>query len=253
MRSEATTISKVQRNTTIFPRMNIAGKLLQNLSFWQTVTINWLISDKIGCFWWRWRWQRFATSPLTLWSSTPARLLFWFWLHLASQSKPDISYSEEQEAYLGVHHSHNRDDDGDGGKNNVKGADDDCARSKTCAAETFLPPVVRFHHCLLHFKIGFSTIFKQLGVYFTQKRNSWKERMKETAFLRGVWESACACAGRESQSASISSKTHLRQVWTAFTSFASVWFHWKWWVNQHIAMVNQGESRGIAIKENCQI
>ena len=111
--------------------------------------------------------------------------------------------------YLSIHHSHNRDDDGNGGKNNIKGADDDCARSKTCAAETFLPPIVRFHHRLLHFQIVFSTILKQLGVYFTQKRNSWKERMKETAFLRGVWESAWACAAWESQSASISSTRHI--------------------------------------------
>ena len=49
MRSEATTISKVQRNTTIFPRMNIAGKLLQNLSFCQTLTINWLNNDWNQC------------------------------------------------------------------------------------------------------------------------------------------------------------------------------------------------------------
>ena len=88
--------------------------------------------------------------------------------------------------YLSIHHSHNRDDDGNGGKNNVKGADDDCSSSKTCAAKTFLPPVFRFHHRLFHLQIVFSTIFKRLGVYFTEKRNSWKERMKETAFLRGV-------------------------------------------------------------------
>ena len=125
--------------------------------------------------------------------------------------------------YLCIHHSHNRDDDGNGGKNNVKGADDDCSSSKTCAAKTFLPPVLRFHHRLLHFQIVFSTIFKQLGDDFTKKRNSWKERMKETAFLRGVWESACATL--ESQSVYLSSRTHLRQVWAAFTNtcFCLIW------------------------------
>ena len=136
--------------------------------------------------------------------------------------------------YLSIHHSHNRDDDGNGGKKNVKGADDDCSSSKTCAAKTFLPPVVRFHHRLLHFQIVFSTVFKQLGVYFTQMRNSWKERMKETAFLRGVWESAWACAGRESQSASISSTRHIcAKFELRLQTFASVSFHWKW--NQYIS------------------
>ena len=130
--------------------------------------------------------------------------------------------------YLSIHHSHNRDDDGNDGKKNVKGADDDCPRPKTCAAETFLPPVVRFHHRLLHFQIVFSTIFKELGVYFTEKRNSWKERMKETAFLRGVRECLCCFVlvlpgkvkVRRSHPRHICAKFELR-----LQTFASVSFH----------------------------
>ena len=78
--------------------------------------------------------------------------------------------------YLSIHHSHNRDDDGNGGKKNVKGADDDCSSSKTCAAKTFLPPVVRFHHRLLHFQI----VFRQCS-------NNWEfiSHKRETAGKRG--------------------------------------------------------------------
>ena len=76
--------------------------------------------------------------------------------------------------YLRIHHGHNRDDDGNGGKNNVKGADDDCSSSKTCAAKTFLPPVVRFHHRLLHFQIS-------------KLSNNWEfvSQKRETAGKRG--------------------------------------------------------------------
>ena len=78
--------------------------------------------------------------------------------------------------YLSIHHSHNRDDDGNGGKKNVKGADDDCSSSKTCAAKTFLPPVVRFHHRLLHFQI----VFRQCS-------DNWEfiSHKRETAGKRG--------------------------------------------------------------------
>ena len=65
------------------PEDEYRWKFITKYFFCQTVTINWLIIDKIGCFSWGWRWQRFVTSLLTLWSLTPARLLFWFWLHLA--------------------------------------------------------------------------------------------------------------------------------------------------------------------------
>ena len=132
--------------------------------------------------------------------------------------------------YLCIHHSHNRDDDGNGGKNNVKGADDDCSSSKTCAAKTFLPPVVRFHHRLLHFQIS---KLSNNWEFVSQKRETAGRRGWKRLPFFGVWESACACAARESQSASIPFTRHIcAKFELRLQTFASVSFHWKW--NQHI-------------------
>ena len=110
--------------------------------------------------------------------------------------------------YLSIHHSHNRDDDGNGGKKNVKGADDDCSSSKTCAAKTFLPPVVRFHHRLLHFQNVFRQCSNNWEFISHKSETAGKRGWKRLPFF-GVWESAWASAARESQSASISSTRHI--------------------------------------------